>query len=67
MRLAERKRYGACIEGLAAGFHPAATGPKEASDGNHYLCDPARPGKYLPGGVVIAVLKGCLVVSAMRR
>ena len=42
--LAEGRRG---IEGLAAGFHPAAIGARQASDGNHYLADPARPGKYL--------------------
>jgi hypothetical protein len=28
-------------------FHPSMIGAKEAPDGNHYLPDPTRPGKYL--------------------
>jgi hypothetical protein len=29
------------------GFHPASIGAQQAPDGNHYLPDPTRPGKYV--------------------
>ena len=32
---------------MANGFDPTAIGAQQAPDGNHYLPDPKRPGKYL--------------------
>jgi hypothetical protein len=33
--------------GSAPKFHPGMIGARQAPDGNHYLPDPSRPGKYL--------------------
>lgn len=48
-RLAEQAgRYGAVVSKMAqGGFHPAMVGARQAPDGQHYLDDPTRPGKYL--------------------
>lgn len=42
-------RYGSTIsQAIRTGVHPAAAiHGRQASDGNHYLPDPTRPGKYL--------------------
>ena len=50
-RLAEQMgRYGAvAAQAVRAGIHPiaATTGTRQAQDGEHYLPDPTRPGKFL--------------------
>jgi len=48
-------RYGALAsraitphpDGQPRDFHPSTVGARQAADGQHYLSDPTRPGKYL--------------------
>jgi hypothetical protein len=49
MGLAEQMgQYGALFSRtLASGFHAASIGARQVPDGNYYLVDPTRSGKYL--------------------
>jgi hypothetical protein len=46
--LEQMGRYGTYLsQVLRGGFHPALIGATQAPDGNHYMQDPTRPGKYV--------------------
>jgi hypothetical protein len=49
MLASQMGQYGTTVaQAIRAGVHPAAaTGGRQASDGNHYVADPTRPGRYL--------------------